>query len=173
MFFAAWTLARKKKKKELAPPFNFASVWDIYFHSNKPTFASRFLFQHLYVSVFVRVCVYKNVWLCIFALSNIINVKLILFIMREEIFNKYCEKKKDLNSPTQGLWLTVEKILSHRFFIWFFGHIQPNMGESRSCVQASWQASLKSLIIERKTKVNHYNANNQYRRVHNSDDACV
>jgi hypothetical protein len=50
----------------------------------------------------------------------------------------------DRNLPTQGLWFTMLKILSHLRFMWLFGQIQPNMGDSLSLDQASWHSSLKN-----------------------------
>lgn len=52
------------------------------------------------------------------------------------------EVMRKLILPTQGLWFTTLNILSHLRFMWLLGQMQPNIGDSRRFVHASWQASL-------------------------------
>lgn len=52
-----------------------------------------------------------------------------------------------LHLPMHGLWLTNVKTLSQRFFMWLFGQMQPNIGEYRILVQASWHASLQTYLV--------------------------
>lgn len=41
------------------------------------------------------------------------------------------------------------KMRSHRFFMWLFGHMQPNMGDHRKLDQDSWHRSLEDNKLEK------------------------
>lgn len=64
--------------------------------------------------------------------------------------------------PTHGLWFTILNMRSQRRFMWLFGQMHPNMGDSLRFVQDSWHNSLKIVILLRymqSTCIDHYHTN--------------